>query len=292
MPFQFAFIIPTTDCRAHCAHCFYETGHTPRVEAADFLGPLDGALDSLVRDGLQQIILTGGEPLLSPGLEALLEIVDQKMLHVLLITKGHASGLLDQSMLQSLEEWGVDDITLSAGAVDEDLRQSVQRVLFHSRYLPTLLCCLTRENLDQVTPLIRFARLRNLPQLFTPAFIPEASPLYEALSLRRLSGDAWQRLLADLEPWSNEVGSSTYWQTTRDFYRGREARPSFCPMGTRGLVVDADGSVYPCFHRHDLKAGNLLQEPWPQIQQTLEHLGPQLADAPCFGEHCLSMFVG
>ena len=44
MAFVFAFVLPTTRCLAHCEFCFYETGHNERVEAVDFLEPLDRAL--------------------------------------------------------------------------------------------------------------------------------------------------------------------------------------------------------------------------------------------------------
>ena len=63
-------------------------------------------------------------------------------------------------------------------------------------------------------------------------------------------------------------------------------------MGTQGLVIDADGAVYPCFHRHDLLAGNLMHDPWETIVKRLRNMGEPLLGAPCFGEHCLSMFAG
>ena len=54
MPVQYAFILPSTRCDIHCEHCFYETGHSERTEAVDYLEPLGPALDGMVRDGLQR----------------------------------------------------------------------------------------------------------------------------------------------------------------------------------------------------------------------------------------------
>jgi MoaA/NifB/PqqE/SkfB family radical SAM enzyme len=287
--FLFAFVLPTTHCEEGCTHCFYETGHSSRVEAVDFLEPLDRALDLLLHQGLQQVVISGGEPLLSPRLEPLVKLCNDKLLHLLLLTRG---GPLDRQMLAALERWGVDDITLSASADDEPLRRIVNRILFHSRYLPTLLTCITRENLDQVRPLMALADRLNLPQLFTPVYIPRDHPAHDELSLQRLDSGQWDRLLEDLRPWTEEAGTGAYWELVRDHFRGRPAHPGRCHMGSAGFVVDADGSVYPCFHRHDQRAGNLLTDPWPEIQRNLHALGEQLCRAPCFGEHCLSLFVG
>ncbi|MCP4807545.1 MAG: hypothetical protein GY884_19545, partial [Proteobacteria bacterium] len=40
MSFSFAFILPTTRCEVRCDFCYYQTGHSPHVEEADYLEPL------------------------------------------------------------------------------------------------------------------------------------------------------------------------------------------------------------------------------------------------------------
>lgn len=289
MSFSFAFILPTTHCEVRCSYCFYETGHSLRVEDVDFLEPLDAALDALVDGGLQQVIISGGEPLLSPRFPALVQLCNDKLLHVLLLTRGR---LLDEQMLANLERWGIDDLTISAPSDDEPLRAMVQRVLFRSRYIPSLLTPLTLDRLDQIDPLLRLSSRFNLPHLFTPAFIPRQTRQFDQLSLHAADADQWHDLLDRLGPWAVESGSATYLELVHRFYNRWRVRPRFCPMASGGLVIDADGSVYPCFHRHDLRAGRLLVDPWPEIEARLEVVGQELEGAPCFGEHCLSMFAG
>lgn len=286
---HFIFVLPTTDCECACAHCFYEVGHTPRVAARDYLGPLATALDGLVDEGLQQIIITGGEPLGSPRLAPLVELANRKLLHVLLLTRGDA---LDEALLEGLEAQGVDDLTLAADDPGPRLRAIVNRVVFRSRYIPTLLCALTRDNAARVDDLLQLADSMNLPLMFTPAYIPTASPRHGELSLWGLDEAGWDELVRRLGPWSAAAGTRGYLAMMRDFYRREPVHPGFCPMGTMGLVVDADGAVYPCFHRQDLGCGNLLDHPWDAIRARLAHVGPELQAAPCFGEHCLSMFAG
>jgi len=287
--FVFVFVLPTTRCLAHCEFCFYETGHSERVEAVDFVEPLDGALEALLDQGLQQVIISGGEPLLAPTLPDLLALLADKMIHLLLLSHGE---LLDEQRLEQLEEATVDDITISALDVGQQLRETVHRIMFHSRYTPTLLTCLNRANVGQVPGLLEFSTHRNLPHLFTPVHVPREAACHDKYSLRGLDDGEWEQLVRTLEPWAAASDSAFYLGMMRDFYRDMPVHPGFCPMGTRGLVIDADGSVYPCFHRHDLGAGNLLVDPWEQIQANLEHKGKALIGAPCFGEHCLSMFAG
>jgi len=287
--FVFAFVLPTTRCLAHCEFCFYESGHSIRVDEVDFLRPLDTALEALLDRGLQQVIISGGEPLLSPLLSDLLQLLSDKMIHLLLLSHGE---LLDEKWLERLEQATVDDITISALDAGEPLRQTVHRIMFHSRYTPTLLTCVNRRNVAELPGLLEFSTRRNLPHLFTPVFVPRRAECFDRLSLHGLTDGEWDDLVRMMTPWAEASESNFYLAMIREFYGGMPVHPGFCPMGTRGLVFDADGSVYPCFHRHDLKAGNLLHDPWEQIHETLIDRGKKLIGAPCFGEHCLSMFAG
>jgi MoaA/NifB/PqqE/SkfB family radical SAM enzyme len=286
---SFLFILPTTDCRARCPHCFYENGHTPRVEAAPLLERLDGLLEVAVAEGLQQIVLTGGEPLLSPQLEPIVRLCASKIVHLLLLTRGD---LLDDGVLERLEAGGLDDVTLSALEPGEELRATVLRVLFHSRFVPTLLSCLTRQTIARVPELLELSSGLGLPHLLTTAYIPRTSARFEELSLHAMGEAERERALDQLEPWAEDAGARPYLELVRAHFAGLEARPSVCPMGTEGVVLDADGALYPCFHRHDLRAGNLLEDEPRVLLDALLAAGRQLAAAPCFGEHCLSMFVG
>jgi len=289
MSFHFAFILPTTKCDVRCEHCFYEVGHADRVEEVDYLYPLDEALDKLCKQGLQQVIITGGEPLASPRLSELVELCAARVVHVLLLTHGN---LLTEERLDQLEQAGVDDLSISAHWVTDELSRTIQRILFHSPYVPTLLNCLTRKNLDQVEPLQELAERFNLPVIFSPAYIPEGASSREHLSLHALPEDELQELLGRLETWSEKQGSPKYLQLLRGLYGGPLARPGICPMGSSGLVIDADGSVYPCFHRRDLCAGNLIVHPWETIEQNLKGMVGEVQDARCYGEHCVSLFSG
>ena len=287
--FHFAFILPTTKCDVRCEHCFYEVGHADRVEEVDYLYPLDEALDQLCKQGLQQVIISGGEPLASPRLTELVELCAARVVHILLLTHGN---LLTEERLAQLEQAGVDDLSISAHRVTEELSRTVRRILFHSPYTPTLLSCLTRKNLDQVGPIQELAGRFELPVIFSPAYIPEGVPGREHLSLHALPEAERLELFEQLDAWAEARGSSRYMQLLRGLYGGPSAQPGFCPMGSNGLVIDADGAVYPCFHRRDLCAGNLIVHPWETIEANLKGMVEQVQGARCYGEQCVSLFSG
>ena len=289
MSFHFAFILPTTKCDAHCDHCFYEVGHSSRVEEVDYLYPLDEALDLLTRQGLQQVIISGGEPLNSPRLSELVELCAAKVMHVLLLTYG---GGLDKDRLDDLDRIGVDDISISAHRVTPALTRTINTILFHSPYVPTLLSCLTQRNLDQIPGIQELADKFNLPVIFTPAYIPKEAAKFNELSLHALPPGEREEILQRLEAWAKENGAVPYASLIKGIYQGSPVNPGSCAMGNQGLVIDADGSVYPCFHRRDMCAGNLIVHPWEAIEKNLKRFGEELRTAPCFGEHCLSLFVG
>jgi MoaA/NifB/PqqE/SkfB family radical SAM enzyme len=243
----------------------------------------------LVADGLQQVIVTGGEPMLAPNLPGFLECFANKVGHLLVLSHGD---LLDEAKLALLEHNGVDDITISALEAGDHLRDTVHRIMFHSSYTPNLLTTITRASAGRVPELLEFSSRRNLPHLFTPVYVPQDAGCYERASLHLLGQEGWDRLGATLENWAEQTNSTFYLSMIRDFYAGMPVHPGFCPMGTHGFVIDADGAVYPCFHRRDLLAGNLLHDPWEVIVERLNSVGEPLLGAPCFGEHCLSLFAG
>lgn len=61
-------------------------------------------------------------------------------------------------------------------------------------------------------------------------------------------------------------------------------------MGTNDIIIDSDGDIFPCFHRQDLLVGNILKESLKDILLRMGGVAIQLKNAPCLGEHCLSLF--
>ena len=127
--------------------------------------------------------------------------------------------------------------------------------------------------------------------LLQPVFVPRNHPRFEALSLKAASPEERGRFLELIGEWSSMYGNTGYGRLIQGFYESEGGiRPPSCSMGTGTVVIDSNGDVMPCFHRRDLCVGNLYHaDPSFLIKSSFEK-GECLRAAPCFGEHCVSLF--
>jgi pyrroloquinoline quinone biosynthesis protein E len=210
--------------------------------------------------GVVQLNLTGGEPLLRPDLEALVEEAERLDLYTNLITSGIP---LTRERLAGLRDRGLDNVQVSiqdvtAAASDRiaGLR-SFERKLEVARWvkelgLPlTLNTVLHRDNLDRVGEVIALAEslaadrleLANAQYLGwalvnRPSLLPTPAQLEHA---RELARAARRRLQGRMEVLF----------VTPDYYA---AFPKACMdgWGRRFIVVTPDGLVLPCHAAHTL----------------------------------------
>ena len=141
--------------------------------------------------------------------------------------------------------------------------------------------------------------IKNQPlaeDLFQETFIKVIQSLrsgkYRDLSLRELDGGGWSRLKVSLDRWAADHGAQGYLSLFYSLYENEVAGPPSCAMGAEAVVVDCDGSVYPCFHRKDLLCGNLVSDDPGVVFGRLGKKSAFTSSAPCYGEHCLSLFFG
>lgn len=90
----------TSQCNRHCAYCFAQSALASYAQdhAVMPLKVFDRALDFLVRSGLNEVRLLGGEPTLHPKFNELIDRVISRGLHVALFT----GGLINQRILDRL----------------------------------------------------------------------------------------------------------------------------------------------------------------------------------------------
>ena len=289
-----AFLVSTTRCNRHCPYCFYETGYQDRGDPGRLL-PLDETLFSVLSDaGVDHLIITGGEPLLHPGLETGIRRAAAGGLSTLLLTNGD---LLDLRRVSALEDAGLSALTLSLDGLWEGGEEKapwdlVEALARREGLRPAVITPMSRRNLSSLPSIIRRMAALGLYLLIQPAFIPEGSPVFDRYSLRGMDEAERAFFLEAVHLWSERFGGRGYAELIRGFYTGdRDARPTVCSMGSSAVVVDPDGAVFPCFHRRELRAGNLLEDPKPAaVLERAFRLGEVLRDAPCFGEHCISLF--
>lgn len=289
---EIAFLVLTTQCNRKCRYCFYETGYQDRADPDQRLD-LDDRLLSVLRDaGIDKLILTGGEPLTVPGISETVKSVAEKGFLPLLLTNGLD---LTGERLAGLVDHGLRALSLSLDSLADGRDNKapwkvLRRAADHPALHTSAITPITRANLTSIPRIVERVRDLGLNLLLQPVFIPEHHPLHESLSLNACTPSERERIVEAVEAWESAFGASFYGALLKDFYTTGRLRPHSCRMGTFSVVVDVTGEAYPCFHRKDLGAGNLLTGNAAEILARIPRQGQTLKTAHCFGEHCISLF--
>jgi MoaA/NifB/PqqE/SkfB family radical SAM enzyme len=286
------FLVLTNRCPRKCPCCFYRTGYLDHPAAEMDTGAVSRALGRAKELGASTVIFTGGEPLIREDFQEILRESGRLGLSRLLLTSG--GKLLDDARVGLLREEGLEAVAISVNSVSEaeELDRNAGGLAGFPRGSVTITTVFHRENLRDLPGLISWARDQGWPVILQPAFLPRSSPSRERFSPAAMIREEWDELETTLRPWAGEFSGTRYLDYLRALYRGGGARPASCGMGERSFVIDCDGSVSPCFHRRDLQAGNVLLDPVSALRESLAGSAGLLAAAPCYGEHCVSLFAG
>jgi len=294
------FINMDTSCNRACDYCFYTTGHLPRRKAALKEHDLISLIEQAVELRLQGIIITGGEPLYGGEkrlamLERMITVARKGGIYTLLLTNGDFFTL---GVARRLAVAGLGGVSVSLDSLSgiENYKINGWKAVEAARAEDlniTVIMTLTRQNYVDLPAIYRFAATRKLGLILQPAYIPPDYPGFERLSLRELTGSVLDKLFSGISQWAGTYGLDDYLGYLKGIYGlPGGSRPSHCDMGSTVAVVEPDGEVLACFHRRDISGGNVREEPLADILEKLEKKGRPLADAPCFGEHCVSLFTG
>jgi MoaA/NifB/PqqE/SkfB family radical SAM enzyme len=106
-------IVPTRRCNLACAYC----NEFDKVSAPVPLDVMLQRIDRLAELGTTMIDLSGGEPLLHPELDAIIERIRQRGILAGLLTNGY---LLTPERIKRLNDAGLDRLQISVDNVDPD----------------------------------------------------------------------------------------------------------------------------------------------------------------------------
>lgn len=291
-----AFIMLTKDCPRGCAWCYNRFFPPP---AGDRLrGAAATAVPRLRQLGVEQLILTGGEPAGVAELDEWLRQAAAAGMATALVTNGEG---LTAARVAAWREAGLATLTASLPAVADADLPTVEGVLADAQArlaaardggleVFTLLACVTRNNFEHIAALIEWSAREHAGLLLQPLFLPVDDPDAQR-TLAHITGAEWAELDAILRPWAENNHCGGYYQLWIDLYLELGASPISCFMGSEGMVVDPDGSIVPCFHRRDLNCGNLFDDDPRDLTLKLFAANDAVLDAPCFGRHCLSLFA-
>jgi len=235
------------------------------------LDGFQGLLDDIGRHG--RVMLSGGEPMLSPHIYELAEQCRSRELPVSVLSNGT---LIDATAAATLAEVGVKAVQVSIEgpqAIHDRVRGAgsfVQAIdgmqaLRAAGLSVTLAFTLTSENLRVLPKVARIAR-RHADRFHVARHVPigrgaamgarplTPAELHSALTWLDRRRHAWRR--AGLEvPLRDPL-----WKALLSTSAGCEGCVSGCSIGYNGVCVESDGAVYPC-RRLPVKLGNALESP-------------------------------
>jgi radical SAM protein with 4Fe4S-binding SPASM domain len=264
----------TNRCNLTCAHCSVDSGRTPYAEmpAEVWTGVVDQALEL----GCQYFDLTGGEPVLYPGVEEVIRHVRAKERHLELQTNGLQ---LSAERLEHLYAAGLRDLVISLDgepATHERMRGRVGafqdtvdgiRRAVESGFAVRVTRVLARE--DDVADFAGFARRLDslgVAQLSINRFSP-VTPKHFA-TYAPPDAPRWRRFIDDIEKIARTVSYRITYEVGYasvdeiDHYRDEEVR---CLIERRKwFLIRADGEVFPCYHfvhSPAMSLGNVQKRP-------------------------------
>lgn len=280
----------TDRCNLACTHCYRETpapaDATPDLSLPSLLHVLDNfetLLGTLNRHG--RVMLSGGEPLLSPHLFDLAEACRARSLPVRVLSNG---SLIDLPAATALADAGVRAVQVSIegppnihdrvrGPGSHAAALAGMRALRTAGIEVTLAFTLTSENRTSLPAVARLAR-RHADRFHVARHVPIGRGL--ALDARPLSADE----LRDVFEWLNRHRQS--WRADRPWrhrtldvplrdplWKALLATPTGCDrcvggcsIGYNGICVESDATVYPC-RRLPIPLGNALNTPLAEMWQ-------------------------
>ena len=279
----------TNFCSLRCRHCYQDDfSKGADLSLARLVQVAENFLGAVAGWGRQACIhLTGGEPLLLPNLFPLLRHLNRHpaTAELGIITNGL---LLDASRLQKLDafpklrklkisldgpEPETNDVIRAPGAFQR-VRQNLFSLPRDGRFEVLLMFTAMRRNASRFLPFIHFARQAGVDGVILERFIPWGKG--RGMTEGVLSPQEWRRLVLSLygffglELEENEV--SPYQAFQVGFQAPEpELMGAPCVLGTDGLCIMPEGTVFPC-RRFPLPIGNLLVDSLESIWKKSEIL--------------------
>jgi MoaA/NifB/PqqE/SkfB family radical SAM enzyme len=237
-----AHVIPTRRCNLSCAYC-NEFDRTSQPVPVDVLRE---RIDTLVDLGTGIITLSGGEPLLHPGVVEIVRHVRRRGAIATLITNGY---LLTPALVQSLNGAGLDSMQISIDNVAPDdvskksldlLDRKLQMLAAHAVFDVTVNAVIGGGSANPDDALIIGRRARGLGFQSTVGIIHDDRGQLVPLT------DGEQHVLRETIRLGRSVFSFDRYNRFQETLAAGNPCAWHCRAGSRYLYVCEDGLVHYC----------------------------------------------
>ncbi len=281
----------TTACNLRCAHCYVPAGEPRQNELGteEWVSLIRSAASYAVR-----VVLTGGEPLIHPGLLDILAEAKKHRMAVRILTNGtllaerieELSDLLDpridsfQVSIDGTKE--VHDAIRGEGTFDKAM--AGMRAAMERGYAVDVAYTVIPENRDAALSLYR--SLKGIPvRSFRVAWGVSVGRLEHSVSF-----SSFLDLVEALKHESESVGIPVAYESRSELPVTPDSVYT-CPAGVSQVFISSTGDVYPCplfrfpeFHMGNVRSSDLLsiwrEGEWHRLRRNLS--GTPCASCPLF----------
>ena len=268
----------TRACNQSCKHCYLEAGYSLKNEIT--IAEALKLVGEFAQLGGQQLIITGGEPLLRRKMlyEVIKKAREAKIGGIFVETNGTLVSNEDVDFFKKYEV--VIGVSLD-GAVKEshdyirgagNFEKTICTIkkLVDERIKVRISATLMKSNLKDVEKIIYLAK--DLGADSTSFNVVKKIGKAEAHTELLLSPEEAYSAVSTVWKTAKEVGVPTYLE---DRFKMLEelTRADMCGVGTALLAVSSDGDVYPCnmlFEFEEFKAGNIREQHLEEIWRKSE----------------------
>ncbi|MBE7553573.1 MAG: radical SAM protein [Anaerolineales bacterium] len=286
-----AILMPHSGCNCQCVMCdiWKGNGNTQQLTEAD----VQSLLASLKKLGTQWVVMSGGEALMNPNLFRLSDILRAKGMKISILSTGlllkrYAGQIVGQTdeVIVSLDGseavhnairripnayQKLHDGVRAVKALDPAFPISARCVIQRGNFMdwPNIIDAAHEIGLDQISflPADVSSEAFNRPELWDEqrteevkldvGQLPQLKTIIESL-ITRHAADFASRYIAESPDKIRRI-----YDYYAAFYGLADFPPVRCNAPWVSTVVEADGTVRPCFFHHAL--GNIRQTPLPDL---------------------------
>lgn len=239
----------TNACNLECKYCFISANDNEKK--MQDTGRIKSMLRRLAVAGVEELSISGGEPLIRPDFEEI-SVYARKMFanlglltNATLITEENAGFIAkNYNYVQVSIDSGIEsdhDIVRGAGSFSKALN-GIRLLKLHGLHNITIAPTINKKNKDRIESIVSLAK--ELEVGLDPQMFQEVGR--GGLHSDELSMSEKEKMDVYIRLW-RECKSKNYDKySIKKFFDNNTAPKQYCSAGKSQICVDVDGDVYPC----------------------------------------------
>lgn len=261
-----AYVHVTNRCNLNCIGC-YSRDDKRNKEADLSLEQIKSILKELANQGLQQLVISGGEPFARLDLEDIVKYAkkDLEIEHICIITNGT---LVTKERLQGLKGY-VDVISVSIDGFSKEHPVFIRRIDIFDQVVSAVRLIKEMGIVANLLPTIHKMNIQFMHEYQKLAQQLECEISYSVLTKNTEEPNEFLPEDDDLIALAEQLKGSNVSLMDTPISAYTLVCRKYCGAGKNIVSVTANGDVYPChtLHREELKMGNLLKTGLSEIMK-------------------------